>query len=138
MHIFLDANICLDLLDTTRPTSKASVDWYIKNKDDLSLQFYFSGDFITTFYYILTERRGLNKDKVVAAIDALGSEISPFYLNHSDFKLAQETFRSKLHDNFEDLMIMQSALRCGCGYFITNDKALLELQQYGPLIINTP
>lgn len=57
MNIFLDANICLDLLDTTRPTSKQSVQWYLEHKDDESINFYFSGDFITTFYYILTEKR---------------------------------------------------------------------------------
>jgi len=34
MKIFLDANICLDLLDTTRTTSKRSVKWYLENKDD--------------------------------------------------------------------------------------------------------
>jgi predicted nucleic acid-binding protein len=43
MKIFLDANICLDLLDTTRPTSQKSVHWYLSNKE---YQFYFSTDFI--------------------------------------------------------------------------------------------
>jgi len=37
VNIFLDANICLDLLDTKRPTSEASVAWYMEKKDDASL-----------------------------------------------------------------------------------------------------
>ena len=28
MTLFLDTNICLDLLDTSRPTSSQTVDWY--------------------------------------------------------------------------------------------------------------
>ncbi len=44
MNIFLDNNICLDLLDSKRPTAKNSVQWYMKNKDDLNNNFYFSAD----------------------------------------------------------------------------------------------
>ena len=54
MKILLDANICLDLLDTSRPTSNRSVEWYLANKDNEEYEFFFSGDFITTFYYVLT------------------------------------------------------------------------------------
>ena len=62
MKIFLDANICLDLLDTTRPTSKNSIAWYMSHKDDMKNEFYFSGDFITTVYYVLTQKKE-NKSK---------------------------------------------------------------------------
>lgn len=63
MKIFLDANICFDLLDTARKTSKRSVQWYLKEKDDFTEEFLFSGDFITTFYYILVEKRGYSAKK---------------------------------------------------------------------------
>lgn len=129
MNIFLDANICLDLLDTTRPSAQRSVDWYMKHKDDNTLRFYFSGDFITTFYYILSERRKIDKQKVVDAIEALSFEVTPFYINHSDFLEAKDTFAAQRLDDFEDLLILHSALRCGCKTFITNDKGLLGLKK---------
>jgi len=133
MHIFLDANICLDLLDTTRPTSEASVAWYMSHKDDTSLTFYFSGDFITTFYYILTERKKIDKQKVVQAIDALSMEINPFYLNHTDFIEAKNSFNTKHFNDFEDLMILHSALRANCDTFVTNDLQLVKLKKFDAL-----
>ena len=136
MNIFLDANICLDLLDTTRPTSSASVDWYMTHKDNMELTFYFSSDFITTFYYILTERKKRDKQKVVQAIDALSMEVVPFYLNHSDFIEAKNSFIGGGHPrDFEDLMILHSALRAGSSSFITNDRLLVGLQRFGAMDI---
>ena len=135
MNIFLDANICLDLLDTTRPTSKASVNWYMSHKDNISLTFYFSGDFITTFYYVLSERKKIDTQTVVNAIDCLSMEIQPFYLSHTDFIEAKNTFTDKNFNDFEDLMILHSALRAKCDKFITNDKALIEHKQFSTISI---
>jgi predicted nucleic acid-binding protein len=129
MHLFLDANICLDLLDTTRPTSKAAVAWYMKYKDDTSIEFYFSGDFITTFYYILTERRKIDAHDVVNAIDALIQEVEPFYLKQSDFLEAKESFSDGILNDFEDLMILHSALRNKSSIFITQDIDILALDK---------
>ncbi|QOG12597.1 type II toxin-antitoxin system VapC family toxin [Arcobacter sp. FWKO B] len=138
MKIFLDANICLDLLDTTRPTAKESIKWYMLNKDDKSKEFYFSGDFITTFYYILTQKRKLSPIDVINAIDALCSEIEPIYLNHSDFITAKNSFTQAIFDDFEDLIVLQSCIRNACEQFITNDKKLLELSVFGNTDICKP
>ncbi len=135
MKLFLDANICMDLLDTTRPTSKASIDWYMSHKDDNSLRFYFSGDFITTFYYILTERKKADTYSVVKAIDALSQEVEPLYLNHADFIEAKHSFKTQSFYDFEDLMILHSALRTHCDTFVTNNKALIELKMFHTLHI---
>ncbi|MDD2567298.1 MAG: hypothetical protein PHI89_08480 [Thiovulaceae bacterium] len=131
MKIFLDANICLDLLDTTRTTSEDTVLWYMQNKDDTKKEFYFSGDFITTFYYILTQKKKANPHDVIHAIDMLCDEVTPIYLAHSDFILAKKSFlHDTIFDDFEDLMILQSALRSECSIFLTNDKKLLTLQTF--------
>lgn len=131
MKIFLDANICLDLLDTTRTTSEDTVLWYMQNKDDTKKEFYFSGDFITTFYYILTKKKKANPHDVIHAIDMLCDEVTPIYLAHSDFILAKKSFlHDTIFDDFEDLMILQSALRSECSIFLTNDKKLLTLQTF--------
>ncbi len=92
MKVFLDANICLDLLDTKRPTSKNSVDWYMSNKDNESYEFFFSSDFITTFYYILTQKRKYPQKETILAIDALCTEVIPWYINHDDFSSAKSDF----------------------------------------------
>jgi len=135
MNIFLDANICLDLLDSKRPTSKSSIDWYMKHKDDESLQFYFSSDFITTFYYVLAERRKYDASEVIASIEALSFEIFPHYLSHSDFLHAKSDFFEGKFKDFEDLMILNSAIRGECKLFITNDKALLEMKEFNGMNI---
>jgi predicted nucleic acid-binding protein len=138
MKIFLDANICLDLLDSKRPTSKKSIEWYMQNKDDEAMEFYFSSDFITTFYYILTQKRKYNPKDVLKTIDALSFEITPFYLSHSDFVSAKESFLDGVFDDFEDLMILQSALRAGSGGFVSNDKALLKIKEFRGIEIFAP
>jgi len=137
VRVFLDANICLDLLDTSRPTSSRSVTWYMNHKDDSDLTFYFSGDFITTFYYVLSERRKIDKQKIVHAIDALSFEVKPFYIDHNDFLEAKEAFAMHRLDDFEDLLILHSALRCGCDIFLTNDLELLALETFGAMQIES-
>ena len=135
MNIFLDANICLDLLDTTRPTARAATQWYMEHKDDESLVFYFSGDFITTFYYILTERNKIDGCEVVEAIEALSMEVLPFYINHTDFIDAKSSFYAGVFDDFEDLIALHSALRAECEVFLTSDMKLLRLGEFGTMKI---
>jgi len=138
MNIFLDANICLDLLDTTRPTSRTSVEWYLKNKDNESFSFYFSADFITTIYYILTEKRKFAQKDTLDAIAGLSSEINSHYLVHSDFINAKNKFLAESCNDFEDFLILQSTIRLNCTEFITNDKELLKLNNYMGIKIVKP
>jgi predicted nucleic acid-binding protein len=138
MNIVLDANICLDLLDTSRPTSKRSVEWYLANKDNEDYSFFFSGDFITTFYYILTEKRKHDSKATLLAIDALSDEIAPHYITHIDFKNAKEAFFSNIFKDFEDLLILSSASRIDAKLFMTNDKKLLQLSKFQDIEIVAP
>ncbi|MFA7084398.1 MAG: type II toxin-antitoxin system VapC family toxin [Arcobacteraceae bacterium] len=138
MNIFLDANICLDLLDTTRPTSKKSVEWYLNHKDNETLHFYFSADFITTIYYVLTEKRKFTPQETLDAIDGLSSEITPHYLIHNDFISAKNQFLDEACKDFEDFLILQSAKRLNCTEFITNDKELLKFEKYIDMKIIKP
>ena len=133
MKIFLDANVCLDLLDTTRKNSKNSVKYFLENIEN---NFYFSGDFITTIYFILTEKRKIDKQKVIKSIDLLCNEIEPIYINHNDFMNAKNNFH-KFND-FEDLIILYSAVRKNIDYFVTNDKLLLKLKNFNNIKIINP
>ena len=138
MKIFLDANICLDLLDTKRTNAKTSIEWYLQQKDDEIKELYFSGDFITTFYYILTQKRKYDAKKTLQAIEMLSEEIKPHYLLHIDFKKAKEAFFSGVFNDFEDLLILTSALRLGIKQFITNDKNLLQLKKFHNIDVVSP
>ena len=135
MIFFLDTNICLDLLDTTRPTSPQTVEWYLEHKDDTRITFYFTADAITTIYYILTERRRVDPLRVVEAIDALSAEITPFYLNPSDFVMAKHSYYEKRLDDFEDLMVLHSAVRARSATFVTHDTKVGNLGQFETMVI---
>jgi predicted nucleic-acid-binding protein len=138
VNIFLDANICLDLLDTTRPSSKKTVQWYMKHKDNLDDVFYYSGDFITTFFYILTEKKKYNPKDTLVAIEKLSEEINPLYIEHNDFILAKNQFFEDVFDDFEDLIILNSTKRLKCAQFITNDKNILALSNYHGMDLLSP
>ena len=138
MKIFLDANICLDLLDTTRPTSKDSVNWYLKHKDDKNKEFFFSGDFITTIFYVLTQRKNISHKEALKAIDLMSDEISPCYIKHTDYICAKNNLLDNLLNDLEDLIVLSSATQLGCSFFITNDKELLQQNKYKMMKIITP
>ena len=138
MKILLDANICLDLLDTSRQTSKRSVEWYLANKDNEEYEFFFSGDFITTFYYVLTEKRKYDPKATLLAIEALSEKIIPHYIAHNDFVNAKEAFFNNQCEDFEDLLILSSASRIDAKLFITNDKKLLQLGKFQNIEIVAP
>ena len=134
--MFLDANICLDLLDTTRRNAKETISWYLSNLDNKDIDFYFSGDFITTFYYILSERKKIDKQKVVFAIKELSKEIKPIFITNQDYLNAYIDFENGKFRDFEDLIILNSAI--SCDIFITNDIDLLELKKFKGLKIIKP
>jgi len=78
----------------------------------------------------LTQKRKYDDTKVIASIDALSLEITPFYLAHNDFVNAKSDFFSDSFKDFEDLMVLNSALRAKCNVFMTNDKELLKLESF--------
>ena len=102
------------------------------------MDFYFSSDFITTFFYILTQKKKVSSQVAIDAIDMLSSEVSPFYLSHDDYINAKYDFKSNLLDDFEDLFVLNSAVRLECELFLTNDKELLKLNQFKGMNIDTP
>jgi predicted nucleic-acid-binding protein len=47
-------------------------------------------------------------------------------------------FDEALLDDFEDLMVLHSALRNGCSTLITRDKKMLQLQNFYDMAIKLP
>jgi len=138
VRIFLDANVCLDLFDTSRHNAKTTVAWYMHHKDNSANEFYFSGDFITTIYYVLTEKKKLPAQQVIEAINQLSKEVVPVYLKHQDFLLAQRSFFNTDFKDFEDLIVLHSALRAGCETLITNDQSILKRKTFEGMKIVRP
>jgi len=138
MLYFFDADICLDLIDTTRTTSGATRTWYEAHKSDTSLEFYFSGDFITDFYRFLTQEKKMDNAQAIRTIDQFASEVKPFYIDHDDYHYAKLSFKEKKFDNFEKLIIIHSAIRCGCSHFMTNHESVLALKKFALMKIETP
>ena len=73
---------------------------------------------------------------MIATIEALSLEITPFYLSHSGFINAKSDFVDGVFDDFEDLMILNSAVRCGCERFVTNGKRLLKIKDFKEIKIS--
>jgi len=137
MKIFLDANICLDLLDTTRPTSEDSKNGIFTIKTMKNLSFIFQGILSQLFTTYLLKKENMMQ-KTLQAIDMLCNEINPHYITHIDFKNAKVYFFNDVFEDFEDLLILQSATRIKCNYFITNDKKLLRLSNFYNINIVSP
>jgi hypothetical protein len=69
----------------------------------------------------------MEDEKMIVLVHGFCSEITPYYLVHSDFVSAKNRFLDGVSNNFEDLLILQSARRLNGVKFITNDKELLKL-----------
>lgn len=76
--------------------------------------------------------------KTLQAIEMMSDEIKPHYLIHNDFINAKEQFFSNYFEDFEDLLILNSAYRINCAKFITNDKKLLKLGKFNNIDIVSP
>jgi len=62
-------------------------------------------------------------------------EIVPLYINHNDFIEAKNSFKTKIFNDFEDLIILHSSLRLKCKKFITNDTKLIQLKKFDSVFI---
>ncbi|WP_457598436.1 type II toxin-antitoxin system VapC family toxin [Hydrogenimonas sp.] len=132
---FLDTNICLDLLDTTRPGSSDAVAWYMAAKERVDDHFCFFGDAVTTIFYVLSERRNVDRFLVLEALAAMIEEIEPVYVNHGDFIAAKSAMEEGVSEDFEDLMMLSAAARRGAERLVTNDRKLRQMKRYEEVAI---
>ena len=138
MKIFFDVDICLNLLDRHREQSDSSIALYMHYKSNPDIEFYYSGDAISTIYTVLTNKRELDQRLVVQAIEALSLEVNPIYLTNDDFVVAKRKFYARAFDNLESLMILESAMRQECNIWLTQNEELLKLGEYESIKILSP
>ena len=123
IRIFLDANILIDVTDSTRKTSKASADFIdimFDNMDKYKL--YTSCDLITTIYYV--SRKTLGRQGALHQIKTMNKFISIIEFGNQEVTEAIELMeRNEKYTDLEDTIQYVMARKEKCDYIITNDKA---------------
>lgn len=123
IRIFLDANILIDVTDSTRKTSKASaefIDIMFDNMDKYKL--YTSCDLITTIYYV--SRKNLGRQGALQQIKTMNKFIAIIEFGNQEVNEAIELMeRNEKYTDLEDTIQYVMARKEKCDYIITNDKA---------------
>lgn len=121
--IFLDANILIDILDDTRPTSSTSAKVYenlVRGVEVFTL--YTSCDLLTTVYYFT--RKPLGQKLALDKIRKLNQIIKVIEFGNQEVEEAIELMeRNEKYDDLEDTIQYVMARKEKCDYIITNDKA---------------
>jgi len=138
MNFLLDTNISLDLLDRTRDNASDTVQWYLDAKEDPHNRFFLFSDAITTMFYILTERKKIDKQMVVHAMQKMMEEIEPLFFDAHDTRYAFFLFNEKVFDDLEDLLMLQTAHRHSVDVLVTQDRKLLRLKNFESIKILSP
>ena len=126
IKVFFDANILIDISDSTRPNyleSKALLDYLMDNIE--KYVFYTSCDLITTIYYIL--RQKLTKEDTLAQIKLMNILIKVVEFGNYEINEAIELMeRNKKYKDLEDTIQYIMARKERCDYIITNDKGFVS------------
>ena len=138
MNFLLDTNICLDLLNPKRPDAVLTSKWYFETIADPNHRFFLFSDAVTTLYYVLSERRKIDKSFVVQALQKMTEEIEPLAFDTHDIRHAFFLFNEKVFDDLEDLLMLQTALRHDIDILVTRDRALLKLGHFEKIKILSP
>ncbi|NKQ41838.1 MAG: type II toxin-antitoxin system VapC family toxin [Sulfurovum sp.] len=120
--IFFDANILIDISDTSRPTyreSRALLDYFMDNIEQYN--FCTSCDLMTTVYYIL--RKKLNKVETLAQIKLMNQLIYVVEFGNKEINEGIELMeRNEKYTDLEDTIQYVMARKEKCDYIITNDN----------------
>jgi predicted nucleic acid-binding protein len=122
IKIFFDANILIDISDSSRSSyeeSKILLDYLMDNIEQYT--FYTSCDLMTTVYYIL--RKKLTKEETLSQIKLMNELINVIEFGNKEVAEAIELMeRNKKYIDLEDTIQYVMARKEKCDYIITNDK----------------
>ncbi len=120
--IFFDANILIDVSDTSRPSyaeSRALLDRLLDHIDNFT--FYTSCDLMTTIYYIL--RQKLDKKEALSQIILINKLIVVVEFGNDEIEEAVKLMEENdKYTDLEDTIQYIMARKEKCDYIITNDK----------------
>jgi len=120
--IFLDANILIDILDTTRPSSAVSAEIFeilVRGMDKFTL--YTSCDLLTTVYYFT--RKPLGQKVALEKIKKLNNIIQVIEFGNIEVNEAIKLLEKyEKYTDLEDTIQYVMARKEKCDYIITNDN----------------
>ncbi|MEA1879627.1 MAG: PIN domain-containing protein [Campylobacterota bacterium] len=122
IRLFIDANIFIDVTDSTRKTSTSSLEFMDRMFDNMDkYQLYTSCDLITTIYYIL--RKELDSHGALQQIKRISKFISIIEFGNNEVDEAVKLMENNLkYKDLEDTIQYVMARKEKCDYIITNDK----------------
>jgi len=120
--IFLDANILIDIFDSSRPFSTESSTLFTYLLDNISdYQLYTSCDLLTTIYYIL--KRKLKTKEILENIKLLNNIMSVIEFGNKEIDEAIILMQNDTNfSDLEDTIQFITARKEKCDYIISNDK----------------
>ena len=123
IRVFLDANILIDVTDSTRKTSKISAEFIKIMFDNMdTYKLYTSCDLITTIYYV--SRKELDRIEALQQIKTISKFITIIEFGNKEVDEAIELMERKdKYKDLEDTIQYVMARKEKCDYIITNDKS---------------
>ena len=120
--IFLDANILIDISDSSRPTHLESSKLFEYMLDNImKYELYTSCDLLTTIYYVLN--RKLDSKTVLAKIKLMNEILT--VIEFGNHEISEAIYLMENNENFSDLedtIQFVMARKEKCDYIISNDK----------------
>ncbi|CAA6819194.1 MAG: Ribonuclease [uncultured Sulfurovum sp.] len=120
--VFLDANILIDISDSSRPFSKESAKLFSYLLDNTEkYELFTSCDLLTTIYYVL--KRQLQKEIVLEKIKLMNNIIKVIEFGNVEIDEAIYLMeKNKEFTDLEDTIQFVIARKERCDYIISNDK----------------
>lgn len=130
MKIFLDTNILLDfIIQQQRPNHDASSRILYFAKDNPDLVVYCSVQSISDAAYYFTKKGITDSDRFLLPMKSLLSFLRPRRVSEQDL---YDSLRG-LFDDFEDELLLRSAIEADCAYFITGDQRIIDTQPFNSI-----
>ena len=124
MNFLFDTNVILDLIDTTRKSSKASLLLYEQVEEKKDIDIIISADSITTIIHVL-RRSG---EDALGIVSGLLETFKVVGIDTEIIKSSISNSRKFKIDDYEDAQILTAALSDpDCAAIITNDAGFLEV-----------
>ncbi|MEA1954571.1 MAG: type II toxin-antitoxin system VapC family toxin [Campylobacterota bacterium] len=122
IRLFLDANILIDVTDSTRITSKVSAEFIKIMFDNMdTYKLYTSCDLITTIYYV--SRKELGRIEALQQIKTMSKFITIIEFGNREVDEAIKLMENnKKYTDLEDTIQYVMARKEKCDYIITNNK----------------
>ncbi len=125
MRIFLDANIIIDLLDTSRESSTFSLEILaiaISNNFQMAI----SEDILTTVYYVTKKK--VSRKKILSFFEMIDDEFRVFNFKNDIIKKSIKLCQKNSRLDLEDTLQAVCAQEYNCDMIITNDKKFPKLK----------